>query len=181
VRWLWRNSSTPCCTSRLRRSDTCEPNMSARTVSANPRTGCRSDSTPSQPDMIWFPLASLCSCLSSAGPYVRSETVVSALAQPVDRRRRLRRSDRVGFAERHYGSARCPCRLPWPGHGAAVKARSDGESERGVWCSGVRCARFPASWGACAEPRADGRHPLTTQSKSGSRRAERAKKILAAP
>ena len=38
---------------------------------------------------------------SNAGLYVRSETVVSALAEPVGWRRRLRYSDHIGFAERH--------------------------------------------------------------------------------
>jgi len=36
-----------------------------------------------------------------AGPYVRSKTVVSVLAQLVGRRRTLRYPDQAGFAERH--------------------------------------------------------------------------------
>ncbi len=52
----------------------------------------------------------------SAGPSVRSKTVGSVLAQPVDRRRRLRYSDQFGFAERQT--------VPCCGQRAAGRDRS---------------------------------------------------------
>jgi len=52
-----------------------------------------------RPAMPWRAAPS--GCLGSAGAYVRSKTVVCALAQLVVRRRRLRCLDQDGFAERH--------------------------------------------------------------------------------